>query len=124
MANLLLADDDPALQTMYSTSLQSFGHTVVVASNGQEALALVEQSPIDLILLDVNMPVMDGFGFLEAFDRAKHPGIKIIILTNSSDVTLINRAMQLGTTNYIDKASVTPATMNQIVNSVLNSPTP
>lgn len=122
MANLLLADDDPALQTMYTTALQSFGHTVVVASNGEEALTLVEQNPIDLILLDVNMPVMDGFGFLEAFDRKKHPNVKIIILTNSTDVSLINKAMQLGTTNYIDKASITPGTMNQIVASVLDSP--
>ncbi len=121
MTNILLIDDDDALQTMYSTVLGSAGHNITVASNGQEGLELLDQNSIDLILLDVNMPVMDGFGFLETYDRKKHGGIKIIMLTNSNDIPLINRAIALGANNYIDKANVTPAEMKQIVDGVLNS---
>ena len=120
MANILLIDDDHALQTMYTTVLESAGHKVTIANNGEEGLILINQYPIDLILLDVDMPVMDGFEFLETYDRKKHSA-KIIILTNSNDVELINRAIALGANNYIDKANVTPAAMGQIVDGVLSN---
>ena len=108
---------------MYATALESMGDKVTVASNGDEGLELINQNPFDLILLDVSMPILDGFGFLEAFDRKKHANVKIIMLTNSSDIPLVNRSIELGANNYIDKANFTPAAMKQLVDSVLGSPT-
>jgi CheY-like chemotaxis protein len=57
---VLLADDSAINQKVLARMLQRLGHTVVVAGDGQEALAVLESQPFDLVLMDVSMPVMDG----------------------------------------------------------------
>ncbi|HEY7877038.1 MAG TPA: response regulator, partial [Gemmatimonadaceae bacterium] len=70
---VLVVEDSALFQKAYAAALQSYARDsleVLYASNGQEALAQVEQRPaIDLIVLDVNMPVMDGPAFLERLRR-------------------------------------------------------
>lgn len=122
MANILLIDDDIDLQTLYDTALKSVGHTVFIAGDGQQGLDIAGQNQIDLILLDLTMPILDGFGFLEQYSPKNHLGVKIIILTNAEDIDLVNRAMQMGVSNYIEKVNVTPMKMAEMVNDVLNNP--
>jgi len=77
---ILLVDDDPTVRDSLNDVLVSEGYFVVPAENGQQALDLVNKSSIDLVLLDLNMPVKNGW---DTFERltAEHPLIPIIIVT-------------------------------------------
>jgi len=77
---ILLVDDDPTVRDSLSDVLVSEGYLVIPAENGQEALDLVTRFPVDLALLDLNMPVKNGW---DTFERltAEHPLVPIIIAT-------------------------------------------
>jgi DNA-binding response OmpR family regulator len=77
---ILLVDDDPTVRDSLNDVLVSEGYVVVPAENGQQALDLANQSPVDLVLLDLNMPVKNGWETFEQLTR-EHPLIPIIIAT-------------------------------------------
>ena len=79
---ILIADDEQQLALAVKIRLQSRGYQVVTASNGQQALELAEQEHPDLIILDVLMPVMDGYSCLRELNKRFGRGrIPVIILT-------------------------------------------
>lgn len=114
MKNVLLVDDDEIfnlinLKAIKLTGIPAGIHT---AMNGEEAIALINEyfqqtlTIPDIILLDINMPVMDGFSFIEAFLHLPIPGIatvKIIIVTSSDNPRDINRAKELGVSHFLTK---------------------
>jgi DNA-binding response OmpR family regulator len=73
-------DDDPTVRDSLSDVLLAEGYAVIPAENGQQALDLANQSAVDLVLLDLNMPVKNGW---DTFERltAEHPLVPIIIIT-------------------------------------------
>jgi DNA-binding response OmpR family regulator len=73
-------DDDPTVRDSLNDVLVSEGYSVFPAENGQQALDLVNQSPVDLVLLDLNMPVKGGWDTFEQLTR-EHPLVPIIIAT-------------------------------------------
>ena len=77
---ILLVDDDPTVRGSLSNVLVAEGYSVIQAENGQQALDLATQLPVDLVLLDLNMPVKNGW---DTFERltAEHPLLPIIIAT-------------------------------------------
>jgi DNA-binding response OmpR family regulator len=77
---ILLVDDDPTVRDSLNDVLVGEGYVVIPAENGQQALDLASQSAVDLVLLDLNMPVRNGW---DTFERltAKHPLLPIIIVT-------------------------------------------
>ena len=77
---ILLVDDDPTVRDSLNDVLVSEGYVVIAAENGQQALDLVDKSSVDLVLLDLNMPVKNGW---DTFERltAEHPLLPIIIAT-------------------------------------------
>jgi len=77
---ILLVDDDPTVRDSLHDVLVAEGYSVITAENGQRALDLVNTLPVDLVLLDLNMPVKNGW---DTFERltADHPLIPIIIVT-------------------------------------------
>src|SRR5437879_563289 len=77
---LLLVDDDPGIQEMLGRLLTSEGYLVLPAVTGQQALDLAAASPIDLVLLDLNLPVKNGW---DTFERltAENPLLPVIIIT-------------------------------------------
>lgn len=84
--NVLIVEDEKSLQRILAKKLaQQPDWHIFQAFNGQEGLAIVEKEPIDLILLDIVMPVMDGLAMLEELKKTdKLSQIKVIILTNSA----------------------------------------
>jgi CheY-like chemotaxis protein len=86
---VLLAEDDPVTRQSIRSLLEQEGLDVAVAADGGEALRyLHENGPPHLILLDLSMPGMDGWGFMDALTR--HPtwlGVPVIVLTGAGDVT-------------------------------------
>jgi CheY-like chemotaxis protein len=114
MKNVLLVDDDNVFNFLSSKTLHNMGfvNDIHTALNGKQAIDLFNgyfgrsKSMPDIILLDLNMPIMDGFGFLEAFRRLDLPDkdqIKIIILTSSGNSNDISRAKDLGVNQYLIK---------------------
>jgi DNA-binding response OmpR family regulator len=77
---ILLVDDDPTVRDSLNDVLLAEGYVVIPAENGQQALDLANQSAVDLVLLDLNMPVKNGW---DTFERltSEHPLIPIIIIT-------------------------------------------
>jgi CheY-like chemotaxis protein len=112
--NILLVDDDEIFNFVNQKALQHAGvaSEIHIALSGRQGLDLLNSYLIgnrslpDVILLDLNMPVMDGFTFLEAFQRIKMPGnkpISIIIVTSSSDPRDKERAKSFGIKTFLTK---------------------
>ncbi|HEY0753025.1 MAG TPA: response regulator [Ktedonobacteraceae bacterium] len=79
---LLIIDDDTNVQKMLRILLEYEHFEVVVANDGQAALACLDQTPPDLILLDLMMPHMDGWTFIEELkQRGLRPALPVIVLT-------------------------------------------
>ena len=102
---ILLIDDDRFFQKFYSTKLREQGIEVDVASEGDEGLLKVAQFMPDLILLDLIMPKMDGFSFLQK--RLMDENLKkipVIIFSTLGQEKDIANAKRLGATDYVDKS--------------------
>lgn len=114
MKNVLLVDDDAVFNFLSKKIVERLGvaKDIHTALNGREALDLFNSyyqgaaTLPDVILLDLNMPIMDGFSFLEAFNRLALPGkerVKIVVVTSSHDPKDIERTKKLGVTDYLVK---------------------
>jgi len=77
---ILLVDDDPTVRDSLKDVLLAEGYLIIAAENGQQALDLANKSAIDLVLLDLNMPVKNGWDTFEQLTR-EHPFIPVIIVT-------------------------------------------
>jgi CheY-like chemotaxis protein len=83
VANILIVDDDPAVQLTIRLLLERAGHQVTVAGDGRKGLALFEASEFDLLFLDIYMPGMDGLETMRHV-RAQRPAIPIIVISGRS----------------------------------------
>src|SRR5882757_5473700 len=95
-------DDNRYMLTMY-LDLEGY-HSVVTASDGDEAVALLETEPFDLVLLDVMMPRLDGFGvlaWLKAKGRLHH--LPVIMISAQSEIENVVRCIELGAVDYLTK---------------------
>src|SRR6266404_3922583 len=80
---ILLVDDDPTVRDSLQDVLLAEGYLIVPAADGQQALDLANKSAVDLVLLDLNMPVKNGWDTFEQLTR-EHPFIPIVIVTARS----------------------------------------
>jgi DNA-binding NtrC family response regulator len=104
MSRILVVDDVPALAGQYAYDLRRIGaHEVITAGNGEAALKLLESGGTDCVILDLEMPVMDGFAVLRAL---KHRGddTPVIVYTGTGDFDRCIEAVRLGAAGFIDKA--------------------
>ncbi len=102
VASLLLIDDDPALLTVLSMSLEDGGHRVRCARDGSEGLALHQGERAALIVTDVNMPRLDGFALCRRL-REAGDGTPIIVLTSRDSEVDEALALELGADDYVAK---------------------
>ncbi len=102
MARLLVVEDDATMRSALSQSLRGAGYEVESAENGLRALEKVLAAPIDLIISDVRMPVMDGVSALSKV-RQDFPNIKTVLITGYSDDEPIVRALNLGIDGILKK---------------------
>jgi two-component system, chemotaxis family, chemotaxis protein CheY len=99
----LVVEDSPTMRQLLSLALRRVpGLYIVEAESGAHALQLLEEVHADLILLDLNMPVMNGFAFLERLaERDERP--PVIVVTTESAQEDIQRARALGAVAYVTK---------------------
>jgi signal transduction histidine kinase/CheY-like chemotaxis protein len=101
---VLVVEDDPATQKIISRALGSMGVEALVANNGQEALALLESQWPELVLLDLMMPVMDGFEFLEHFRKLSGADSVPVIVVTAKDLSPKERdALTSRVTSIVEK---------------------
>ena len=98
---ILVVDDDAAIRTLVSRRLEHAGYRTVVAESGEVALGLVNERTIDLVVLDVMMPGLDGYQVLEQL-RARHPmgSLPVIMLTARDKGDDVIKALRLGANDY------------------------
>jgi CheY-like chemotaxis protein len=100
---VLVVDDDRAIRSLLQAALTDEGHEVRAAVNGAEALCVLRTYPAEVILLDVEMPVMDGVTFAERYRQtcSAHDEAPIIVITAGGDAPA--RARQLAAAAFADK---------------------
>ena len=124
MANILVVDDDPAVQLTVRLLLERAGHSVVVAGDGRKALAAFEAEVFDLLFLDIFMPGMDGIETMRLLLRDR-PDIPIIVISGRpimseamSEPDFLSMAIKLGAIRTLPKP-FRPADLQAAVSSCL-----
>jgi CheY-like chemotaxis protein len=118
--NILIVEDERALNEAYQMILRSVGYRVEVAFDGKEALEKCAEFEPALILLDLRMPRMDGIEFLKHYHIKKdHPKVKVIVFSNYDMQKEIDEAYSLGAERYILKAWASPKELVQVVKNAL-----
>jgi adenylate cyclase len=103
-ARLLVADDNKVNRLLLARSLQMQGHHATLAENGRVALELLHSQPFDLLLLDIEMPEMNGFEVLEHLKAdAKLRDLPVIVTSSVEGVANIVRCIELGAEDYLPK---------------------
>lgn len=85
MANILIADDDAHIARVMSIWLTRHGHTALCAANGRQALDLLKSQPVDMVISDMNMPELDGLGFVKALRAHAGDRLPVIVLSARCD---------------------------------------
>jgi two-component system chemotaxis response regulator CheY len=101
---ILTVDDSRTIRDMLRVALADAGYRVVQAADGVEGLDALEADNPDAIITDINMPRLDGFGFIEQVRRQdRFRATPILVLTTESDPTMRDRARAAGATGWIVK---------------------
>ena len=102
---VLVADDDPVMRLLMLEMLAQVGMEGIEAGDGQEAVELARERVPDLILMDVDMPRMDGFTACRAIRAAEKNGacVPIVMVTGSDDVEAVTQAYEVGATDFVSK---------------------
>jgi len=97
---ILIVDNEASMRRILELSLKAMGHVIVEAGDGVEALAIVEQQPVDLVLSDLRMPRMDGIALLAEL-RERGIDVPVIVMTAYATIETAVAAMKLGAIDYI-----------------------
>lgn len=118
MSRILVVDDDPDIRLLLRLELSAEGHEIVEAGDGQQALDLHADSSPDLLLLDMMMPVLDGWGVLRALDPASAAPVVVITALASEADRHVVELLELGAIDVISKP-FDPGWLVRLVDAVL-----
>lgn len=105
---ILIIEDEKALLDVLSKKIKGEGFDVITAKDGQDGLEKIKKDKPDLIVLDMMLPKIDGFGVLEKIKKDK-VNIPVVIVSNSGQPVDIDRALKLGASDYLIKTELEPA---------------
>ena len=115
---VMTVDDSKTMRDMVAFTLRSAGFEVSAAADGKEALRLLAANPVDVVITDLNMPVMDGVSLIRALRaEPKFRSVPILMLTTESDSTKKAEGRSAGATGWIVKP-FNPEKLVEIVNRV------
>lgn len=104
MARILTADDSYAIRRPLEAMLTELGHQVFAFEDGKQALDFARKEAVDLVITDINMPVMDGFVLISSLRRLEaYKTIPILMLTTESSEEKKTKAKRLGATGWLTK---------------------
>src|ERR1039458_6274236 len=120
MSKIAIVEDDQAICQMYRFKFETEGYNVEIAENGKLGLELAEKMRLDIILLDLMMPEMNGDEMLELLRKTPWgKDVKVIILTNVGEQEIPSSIKELGVSGVILKANMTPRQVADIVKQQL-----
>lgn len=106
---ILIAEDDDFMRNMYESKLSMEKFEVIPVGNGEEAVKIMNTRKVDLVLLDIMMPKLNGFEVLAWIRNQKNTKtLPVILLTNLSEGDQVQKGLSLGASDYIVKAQFTP----------------
>ncbi len=113
---ILLVDDETPFVVGLADGLEMYGDRfhVITAENGKQAMDILRTAPFDLVITDLNMPVMDGFELLEYIQRER-PGTRVIVMSMLNSPNVFSRLNELGVTQFIEKPVDFRAVLNRIL---------
>lgn len=121
MKKILLVEDDNFIIDIYITKLKEVGFSVQSAVNGEDALVKIKQSRPDLVLLDIVLPQVTGFEFLQEIKRMPElKNVPVIVLSNLGQKKEVEKGLSLGAAKYLIKAHYTPTEVVEEIRAVLN----
>jgi two-component system chemotaxis response regulator CheY len=100
---VLVVDDSGIIRAAIRRILESLGHTVVEAPDGQQAMVVCSSHEVDAVLCDIDMPVMDGLTFLAEYRAQRGHKKPVIMCTTHNTLSKIQHAMSMGANEYIMK---------------------
>ena len=113
MPEMLIVDDEPRLLRVLRLGMPEHGFNVLTASNGQEALKILFDKPVDVVVTDVRMPVMDGVELIYEMERLDIK-LPIVVTTAHADIDTAVKTLKHGACDYIRK----PFSVEELVQSV------
>lgn len=117
---ILIVDDSASLREVVAIALRQAGYGVILASHGQEALNLLKGQKINLVISDVNMPVMDGLTFVKQLkERTEYKFTPILMLTTESQPEKMQQGKASGVKAWIVKPFRAPALIEAVQKLVL-----
>jgi DNA-binding response OmpR family regulator len=100
---ILIVEDDPTIRMVLRRAVEMFGHTPVEAEEGQAALDELTHTPCDVVLLDLMLPGLDGFGFLERYRPGEgSPRARVLVCSGAGEQAL-QKALDLGADDVLAK---------------------
>lgn len=114
--SILIVEDDEFLRSLTAKRLEKEDYQIIIASDGKEALEKLETNLPDLVLLDLLLPIVDGFSVLEKMKK-KMP---VIVFSNLGQKEDIEKAKKLGASDFLIKANFTLDDVVAKVNEYLN----
>lgn len=109
MRSLLVVDDDPAVRRTLATLLEHHGYPALQADSGPQALDLLSREAIDLVILDVVMPGINGFETCSRIRKTHGPSLPVIMMTAFGDAAAIRQAYEAGADDFLMKPVDTPS---------------
>lgn len=122
---VLIVEDDEAILKLYETKLTHCGFDVSVARDGREGAEKAKSMLPDIILLDVMMPIMNGFEALKILKKdLKTSKIPVVILSNYGELPNVTEGFNMGADDYLIKAEHTPEEILETIKDVLTDKSP
>ncbi len=121
MTRILVVDDEPHIVSLVTRGLASEGYETIVAEDGAEALELAMEPDLDLIILDVGLPTMDGFDVLRHL-RARGNTVPVIMLTARSGTSDTIEGLDAGASDYVSKPFAVAELLARVRSRLRESP--
>ncbi len=117
--NILIVDDSESIREVVSFTIENEGHNILQGIDGKDAIKHLNGDPLDLIITDLHMPVMDGIEFIKHVRKTEgYKNIPILFLTTESQTAKKMEAKEAGATGWIIKPFV-PAKLIAAINKVI-----
>jgi len=120
MARVLIIEDEPVHLGVMKAKLEHEGYDVLSAVDGESGFQIIQKEKPDLVLLDIVLPKLDGFGVLKRM-REEKLTMPVIVVSNSGQPVEVDRALELGAKDYLVKAEFNPADVIDKVAKILGN---
>ena len=115
--NILVVDDEKSIRELFKSALEKFGYETVLASDGNEAMALFRKSPADLIITDIFMPDKDGHSFIFEV-RQEFPGTKIFAITGKNTTLGIETELDIAQDLGAVRGFIKPVKLVELIEAI------